>query len=286
MADLQHQRRDHGPSQEGLSLTLDRSCTEIITSSEPLTSCGAPGCDRPALVAGWCKLHYSRVQRTGYLELRTFAEKFWDRADRSGECWRWAGRRTAPGKIGQFTWNGHRRAAHHVAWMLTYGELPMWTHVVRTCGTFDCVRPSHLALRVPKVRQKRTADWPTPANPNELVRCTGCSETKPASEFSPNGHRKRGRQSYCRLCGLERRRITNGVHPDDARLVCPPGQRCEICDGDGGARGLVLDHDHATGRFRGWLCHRCNSAIGHVGDDRQRLRNAIAYLERRIEARV
>ena len=36
-------------------------------------------------------------------------------------------------------------------------------------------------------------------------------------------------------------------------------EQCEIC----GAMGRIcFDHDHATGKFRGWLCVRCNGALG------------------------
>ena len=27
------------------------------------------------------------------------------------------------------------------------------------------------------------------------------------------------------------------------------------------------DHDPITGKFRGWLCHRCNLVLGKVEDD-------------------
>ncbi len=52
---------------------------------------------------------------------------------------------------------------------------------------------------------------------------------------------------------------------------------CEIC---GAAEDLCWDHDHDTSRFRGTLCGRCNSAVGLMDDDAERLRAAAAYLER------
>ena len=41
---------------------------------------------------------------------------------------------------------------------------------------------------------------------------------------------------------------------------------------------LHLDHNHKTGRFRGWLCTRCNVGIGMLGDNIIGLRRAIRYL--------
>jgi Recombination endonuclease VII len=43
---------------------------------------------------------------------------------------------------------------------------------------------------------------------------------------------------------------------------------------------LHLDHDHATGAFRGWLCMCCNTAIGKLGDTVEGLNRAVAYIER------
>jgi hypothetical protein len=51
---------------------------------------------------------------------------------------------------------------------------------------------------------------------------------------------------------------------------------CEIC----GAPAAGLDHDHETGKGRGWLCSPCNSGIGQFHDNPQLLRAAAAYLER------
>jgi hypothetical protein len=38
------------------------------------------------------------------------------------------------------------------------------------------------------------------------------------------------------------------------------GPACQIC-GNVPKRGLDQDHDHRTGKTRGWLCHRCNRAL-------------------------
>ncbi|MFI8827108.1 endonuclease VII domain-containing protein [Streptomyces sp. NPDC053431] len=51
---------------------------------------------------------------------------------------------------------------------------------------------------------------------------------------------------------------------------------CAICPA---APAVHVDHCHGTGRVRGVLCFNCNSAIGKLGDDPDRIRRAVAYLE-------
>lgn len=51
---------------------------------------------------------------------------------------------------------------------------------------------------------------------------------------------------------------------------------CDIC-GQGGK--ICFDHSHAQGVFRGWLCNRCNLALGHVKDSPSLLRKLADYLE-------
>ena len=62
------------------------------------------------------------------------------------------------------------------------------------------------------------------------------------------------------------------AHPDRLRkkerrsrgMLNPTGEiqhgPCNICGKEG---KLNLDHDHSTGRRRGWLCQRCNLKLGH-----------------------
>lgn len=54
---------------------------------------------------------------------------------------------------------------------------------------------------------------------------------------------------------------------------------CAMCDTPEPAAGrrMALDHSHATGAFRGWLCTKCNHAIGLLGDDPERAAKMLFY---------
>jgi Recombination endonuclease VII len=49
---------------------------------------------------------------------------------------------------------------------------------------------------------------------------------------------------------------------------CP--ERCEACGDLPGKSALHNDHNHLTGTFRGWLCVRCNHALGLLKDSPER----------------
>ncbi len=50
---------------------------------------------------------------------------------------------------------------------------------------------------------------------------------------------------------------------------------CPCC---GRTKMLVWDHDHDTGQFRGWICHKCNLGISQLGDSVAGLERALRYL--------
>lgn len=61
---------------------------------------------------------------------------------------------------------------------------------------------------------------------------------------------------------------------------------CEVCGQPEQAkgRGLSFDHDHATGKFRGWLCSGCNCSLGYAKDSPVVLRKLADYLENAANA--
>jgi hypothetical protein len=58
----------------------------------------------------------------------------------------------------------------------------------------------------------------------------------------------------------------------------PKPDVCEICSEFN--RFIAFDHCHKTGKFRGWLCDRCNRVLGLLKDDAQLFYRMGAYLER------
>lgn len=132
-------------------------------------------------------------------------------------------------------------------------------------------------------------------------RCSRCGTVRLAREFSPSKQTPTLLDAYCRHCRREiyrlqyqshRQRFLDGqrergfkwrtgmTRARRAEILREQGHKCAICsalDGVGRAE-LVVDHDHATGRFRALICHRCNTGIGLFMDDPALLALAIAYL--------
>lgn len=106
--------------------------------------------------------------------------------------------------------------------------------------------------------------------------CIDCHIEKPLSEFNSHCRNSDGKNSQCKLCHREANRILRQL-----RKTAPPKPtKCDLCGIECSPEKLQLDHDHETGLFRGWLCNKCNSALGHLGDSIKFLKRALKYLER------
>jgi len=125
--------------------------------------------------------------------------------------------------------------------------------------------------------------------------CNDCKETKPLDEF----YRQKignSRQSYCKkCCGIRSKKWQQNnrqrysyliakhvaekkgqAAPDEHSYKVAPDapDRCEICQKK--TISLKMDHDHKTGKFRGWICHKCNLVLAYV----DRAVNLMEYLQR------
>jgi hypothetical protein len=61
-------------------------------------------------------------------------------------------------------------------------------------------------------------------------------------------------------------------------LIMKHSGLCDICGDPPHWKTLHIDHDHATGFFRGMLCMHCNQGVGKFKDDPSLLTKAIKYL--------
>ena len=125
-----------------------------------------------------------------------------------------------------------------------------------------------------------------------MKQCSKCGEEKPILEFDRNPQGRKGRRSHCKMCmkhmkakwysekGKEwhaknHRRIKYGYEGKVPAL-------CAICRvymvGGTTATGACCDHDHKTGRVRGFLCQPCNRALGQMNDSPLRFARATLYL--------
>jgi hypothetical protein len=82
--------------------------------------------------------------------------------------------------------------------------------------------------------------------------------------------RAKNRERYRSNPGV-RYGIVTGIPPRPRTLICP------LCTRK--ARVLTFDHSHYSKKFRGWICGRCNTAIGMVNDSVKTLQAMIKYLE-------
>ena len=127
-----------------------------------------------------------------------------------------------------------------------------------------------------------------------MKNCPDCGNDFPATNeyFCKNSSTKSGLATYCKICHNRRnsnrdsadygyRRRYGVTKAQKIAMLAKQHGCCPVCGefifiGD---KTTHIDHDHATGKFRGVLCSSCNQGLGNFKDDIDRLRAAIEYLE-------
>lgn len=110
--------------------------------------------------------------------------------------------------------------------------------------------------------------------------CNACQKTKHEGAF-------RKGEWVCKECRSRQRHTSRimqeyGLTTEERdKLVQAQGGRCAICQREFEGEPYV-DHDHATRKVRGLLCHHCNSGLGMFRDSSQLLLRAAKYVAENV----
>lgn len=177
--------------------------------------------------------------------------------------------------------------------------------LVRECGLEECSDP-HLALGYCRKHYRRFKATGDPRGtligrdvadaPEGHRVCVRCSETRELGEFPRDARGLEGRARDCKRCrnayvrewakenhertkDARREAEVRGRYGDAGLEVLRrirEGESCEVC-GEHTPR-MAIDHDHSSGEVRGLLCSKCNTALGLLKDDPDRILSLLAYL--------
>ena len=134
--------------------------------------------------------------------------------------------------------------------------------------------------------------------------CNGCKTVKPITEFNNRKDRgssdRYGKVPRCRDCTTKQAKDWYYRDPEKTKLLARATQYrrrhkgriskeeavslavrnvgyCDLCCDYG---IIFIDHNHETGARRGFLCSRCNFALGGFQDSAELLQKAAAYILR------
>jgi len=134
-----------------------------------------------------------------------------------------------------------------------------------------------------------------------MKQCTACGILKPFEAFTKDSQRKDGFYPQCKECKRGNGRKAYKVNPETflqhqrmhnygitleqyQALYKMQGGVCASCGHPetrmykGNVRNLAVEHCHTTGRVRGLLCHDCNTALGLLREDPERITALLRYV--------
>lgn len=118
--------------------------------------------------------------------------------------------------------------------------------------------------------------------------CNICHKLINTAEFAKNQNAKNNRsvrRPSCKKCrkqleGVDAKRTVKNKwlknKPMNEAFKCPICLKRTIA---GITSKVVLEHNHRSGKVRGWVCDSCNTGIGRFKDDTKILKRAIKFIE-------
>lgn len=100
--------------------------------------------------------------------MSAFEDRFWQKVDKSGECWTWTAAVTTWG-YGVIKDSGKMKKAHRLAYEFDNGTIPDGLHIDHICRNRACVKPAHLRA-VTQKQNNENLDGPHGHNVTSGVR--------------------------------------------------------------------------------------------------------------------
>ena len=107
-----------------------------------------------------------------------------------------------------------------------------------------------------------------------LRQCRRCDEFLPISSYGFNSGYVDNKDRFCKDCRKKAAKKIKQIK----KYAPKKSNQCDCCGVM--TEDLRMDHDHITDQFRGWICHKCNTGIGYLGDSAEGIKKALEYLEK------
>ena len=119
-----------------------------------------------------------------------------------------------------------------------------------------------------------------------MIKCSRCKESLPDDSFCPS---QRADGKWCKECNIayNKRPEQKQKKRDQERRRAYKLTKKELTDfknqktcANSGCNNPAedIDHCHSSGKVRGMLCHKCNTALGFLGDNPDKIAGLLEYL--------
>lgn len=122
--------------------------------------------------------------------------------------------------------------------------------------------------------------------------CSKCGLEKSLEDFYRKSGGLHGRETRCKKCQRGRRRgavrerllqYKYGISEDQYKAMHDEQhglcRSCGLPETRRNTENLAVDHDHKTGKVRALLCQKCNTVLGLLDDDPEKIKSLLEYIQ-------
>lgn len=107
--------------------------------------------------------------------------------------------------------------------------------------------------------------------------CVKCWESLSLDKFSFIKESDRTK-AKCKLCYILENEARVYSISEDELVLLKSADSCQICLTKSSSTRMHIDHDHTTGKVRGYICGSCNTSIGVIAESSENMARSVEYL--------